>query len=129
MMIDADARYLKSHEWAKKQDGNVFTLGLSAYAIEQLGDIVYMELPEVGKEFGKDEPFGVIESVKAASDLYAPLSGKVVEINETIPDNPDMLKTDAYNAGWFVKIEATDASEFETLMDAAAYQTFLDTEA
>jgi glycine cleavage system H protein len=129
MMIDADARYLKSHEWVKKVDGNVFTLGLSAYAIEQLGDIVYMELPEVGKELKREEPFGVIESVKAASDLYVPLSGKVVQVNEAISDNPDTLKTDAYDAGWFVKIEVTDASELETLMDAAAYQKFLETEA
>ena len=128
MMIDADARYLETHEWAKKQDGNVFTVGLSGYAIEQLGDIVYMELPEVGKEVVAGEPFGIIESVKAASDMYAPLSGKVVQVNEAIPDNPDMLKADAYNAGWMIKIEASDAEPFESMMNADAYRKFLQTE-
>ena len=129
MMIDADARYLETHEWAKKQDGNVFTVGLSGYAIEQLGDIVYMELPEVGKEVVAGEPFGIIESVKAASDMYAPLSGKVVQVNEAIPDNPDMLKADAYNAGWMIKIEASDAEPFESMMNADAYRKFLESEA
>ena len=129
MMVDADARYLTSHEWAKKQDDGVFTVGLSGYAIEQLGDIVYMELPEVGKEFVAGEPFGIIESVKAASDMYAPLSGKVVEVNEAVSDGPDVLKTDAYNAGWLIKIEASDAGQFDGLMDADAYRTFLETEA
>lgn len=129
MMIDADARYLRSHEWVKKETGNVFAIGLSGYAIEQLGDIVYMELPEVGSEFKKAEPIGVVESVKTAADMYAPLSGKVVEINENVPDNPDVLKTDAYQAGWLVKIEASDLSEFEALMDDAAYKKYLETEA
>ncbi len=129
MMIDPDARYLESHEWAKKADGNVFTVGLSGYAIEQLGDIVYMELPEVAAEFKKGESFGIVESVKSAADMYAPISGKVVEVNTAIPDGPDILKTDAYGAGWLIKIEATDASEFETLMDEAAYNKFLETEA
>ena len=129
MMIDADARYLQSHEWAKNETGNVFTIGLSAYAIEQLGDIVFMELPEVGREFKKEEPIGVVESVKTAADMYAPLSGKVVAVNEDVPDNPDALKTDAYNAGWLVKIEASDPSEFEALMDDAAYKKHLETEA
>ena len=129
MMIDADARYLQSHEWAKNESGNVFTIGLSAYAIEQLGDIVFMELPEVGREFKKEESIGVVESVKTAADMYAPLSGKVVAVNEDVPDNPDALKTDAYNAGWLVKIEASDPSEFEALMDDAAYKKHLETEA
>lgn len=129
MLIDAEARYLESHEWVKKADGNTFTIGLSAYAIEQLGDIVYMELPEAGAEFGKGDTFGVVESVKSASDMYMPIGGKVVDVNTAVPDGPDMLKADAYNAGWLIKIEATDASQFETLMDEAAYRTFIETEA
>ncbi len=129
MMIDPEARYLKSHEWAKKTDGNVFTVGLSGYAVEQLGDIVYMELPTAGAELKKEEPFGLVESVKSAADMYAPISGKVVAVNEAIPDGPDVLKTDAYNAGWLIKIEATDTSQFEALLDEAAYRTFLETEA
>ena len=88
MMLDADARYLKSHEWVKKQDGNVFSVGLSAYALEQLGDIVYIELPAVGGELKKEEIFGVIESVKSAADMYTPISGKIIQVNEDIPDNP-----------------------------------------
>ncbi|MHC4525621.1 MAG: glycine cleavage system protein GcvH [Planctomycetota bacterium] len=128
MMIDADARYLQSHEWVKKTDGNVFTVGLSAYAIEQLGDIVYMELPEAGAEFAAGDAFGVVESVKSASDMYMPIGGKVVEVNESVPDGPDVLKTDAYGAGWMIKIEASDPSEFDALMDEAAYKKFLETE-
>jgi glycine cleavage system H protein len=128
MLIDPDAKYLKSHEWAKA-DGDVVSVGLTAYAIEQLGDIVYMELPEVGAEFTKDQPFGVVESVKSAADLNAPLSGKVVEVNTEIPDNPDILKTDAYGKGWLIKIEASDPGELDSLMDAEAYRAFLETEA
>jgi glycine cleavage system H protein len=128
MMVDADARYLKSHEWVKKQDGNVFSVGLSAYALEQFGDIVYIELPAVGGELKKEETFGVIESVKSAADMYTPISGKIVQVNEDIPDNPDMLSKDAYGAGWLIRVEAADPSEMDTLLDAAAYQEFLETE-
>ena len=129
MMIDKNARYLESHEWAKQQGGNVFTVGLTAYAIEQLGDIVYMELPEAGTVVIAGESCGIIESVKSASDMYAPVSGTVVEANTDIPDNPDILKTDAYEDGWMIKIEASDPSEFEALMDDASYKKFLETEA
>ena len=128
MMVDPQAKYLESHEWTKK-DGDVFAVGLTAYAIEQLGDIVYMELPEVGKELSKGEPFGIVESVKSASDMYMPVSGKVVEVHEEILDNPDMLKADAYGAGWLIKIQASDASQFDGLMTPEAYQKFLETEA
>lgn len=129
MMVDAEARYLKTHEWAKKQSGKIFTVGLTAYAVEQLGDIVYIELPVVGKTLSKGDVFGVIESVKAASDMYSPLSGKVVEVNSTIPDNPDMLKKDVYNTGWLIKIEVANTAEFDGLMDAGAYRKFLESEA
>ncbi|MHC4834962.1 MAG: glycine cleavage system protein GcvH [Planctomycetota bacterium] len=128
MMVDADAKYLKSHEWVK-QDGSVYSVGLSAYALEQLGDIVYIELPQVGTEYNKEDAFGVIESVKTASDLYIPLTGKVVQVNEELPDNPDILSKDAYGAGWLIKVEASDPAELETLLDAAAYKKFLETEA
>lgn len=129
MMIDSQAKYLKSHEWARKEGGNVFAVGLTTYAIEQLGDIVYMELPQVGRELKKEEAFGIVESVKSASDMYAPVSGKVVDVNKSIPDNPDTLKADAYQKGWLIKIEASNASEFEGLMDEKAYRTYLETEA
>jgi glycine cleavage system H protein len=104
-------------------------VGLSAYALEQLGDIVYIELPQVGTEYNKEDAFGVIESVKTASDLYIPLTGKVVQVNEELPDNPDILSKDAYGAGWLIKVEASDPAELETLLDAAAYKKFLETEA
>ncbi|MHC5180398.1 MAG: glycine cleavage system protein GcvH [Planctomycetota bacterium] len=107
----------------------VYSVGLSAYALEQLGDIVYIELPQVGTEYNKEDAFGVIESVKTASDLYIPLTGKVVQVNEELPDNPDILSKDAYGAGWLIKVEASDPAELETLLDAAAYKKFLETEA
>lgn len=129
MMIDPNARYLKSHEWARKESGNIFVVGLTAYAIEQLGDIVYMELPQVGRQLKKEEAFGIVESVKSASDMYAPISGKVVEANADVPNNPDMLKTDAYQKGWLIKIEASNPAEFDALMDEKAYRTYLETEA
>jgi glycine cleavage system H protein len=128
MMVDADARYLKSHEWVKEHEGNVFSVGLSAYALEQLGDIVYIELPEVGGELKKEDTFGVIESVKSAADMYTPISGKIVEVNADIPDNPDMLSKDAYGAGWLIRVEVADPAELDTLLDATAYQQLLETE-
>jgi glycine cleavage system H protein len=129
MMVDKDARYLQTHEWVKKGPGKNMTLGLTAFAIEQLGDIVYMELPQVGKVLKKGDVFGVIESVKSASDMYSPVSGKVVEANTDVPDNPDMLKTEAYGKAWLVRVEPANAAEFDGLMDAAAYEKFLQTEA
>ena len=128
MMVDADARYLKSHEWVKKQKGNVFSVGLSAYAAEQLGDIVYVKLPDVGRGLSKEDSFGVIESVKSTVDISTPLSGKIVEVNTDIPDNPDMLSRDAYGTGWLIRVEATNLAEWDTLMDATAYRQFLETD-
>ena len=128
MMIDPNARYVKTHEWAKR-DGELVTVGLTAYAIEQLGDIVYLELPEAGRTLKQGEMFGVIESVKSASDMYAPVSGTVVEVNSPISDNPDSLKQDVYEQGWMIKIEPSDVSELDGLRDADAYRTFLETEA
>ncbi len=128
MMIDPEARYTKSHEWARKE-GAVISVGITAYAIEQLGDIVFMELPEAGKVLNQGDSFGVVESVKSASDMYAPIGGKVAEVNTAIPDNPDSLKQDAYQKGWLVKIQPSNAAELEGLMDADAYRKFLETEA
>lgn len=128
MMIDKEARYLPTHEWAKKGPGKLFTVGLTAYAVEQLGDIVYLELPQVGKELKKGDVFGVIESVKSASDMYAPVGGKVAAVNTAVPDNPDMLKTEAYGNAWMIQIEPANAAEFDSLMDAATYEIFLQTE-
>lgn len=128
-MIDPEARYLKTHEWARREDGDIFAVGLSSYAIDQLGDIVFMELPEPGDAVEPGGSFGVVESVKAASDLYAPVGGEVVEVNEAVPDNPDMLKEDPYEEGWLIKIKAANPEEFKELMDAKEYKHFLETEA
>ena len=128
-MIDKDARYMESHEWAKIGEGGIVSVGLSSYAIEQLGDIVYMELPAVGTTLTKGQAFGIVESVKAASDMYAPVSGQVIEVNGDIQDNPDVLKADAYDQGWFIKIELESTTEFESLMDAAEYEQLIKTQA
>jgi glycine cleavage system H protein len=129
MMIDKQARYLQTHEWVRKGPGKAYTVGLTAYAIEQLGDIVYLELPQVGKELQKGDIFGVIESVKSASDMYIPMGGKVTAVNTDVPDNPDMLKAEPYGKAWMIQIEASNPAEFDGLMDAAAYEKFLETEA
>ncbi len=127
-MIDPDARYVKSHEWAKK-DGDLIAVGLTTYALEQLGDIVYLELPEVGRSVNAGDVFGVIESVKSVSDMYAPVSGTVAEVNAPAIDDPDSIKKNVYETGWLIKIDPSDASELDGLMDARAYQQFLEADA
>ncbi len=129
MMVDKQARYLQTHEWVKKGPGKLMTIGLTAYAIEQLGDIVYMELPQAGKTLNKGDIFGVVESVKTASDMYSPVGGKVVEVNSAVPDNPEMLKTQAYGDAWLIRVEPSIPAEFNLLMGADAYEKFLQTEA
>jgi len=120
-----DRQYLKSHEWCK-QDGDIATLGISDYAVEHLSDLVFLDLPDVGSSVSADDTFGEIESVKAVSDLYSPVSGEVVEINEALPDDLDTLKTDPWNAGWMIKIKVTGTSA--ALMDAATYEKHLEAE-
>ena len=117
----------KSHEYLLPNDDNTYTVGLTDYAVEQLGDIVFLELPEVGSEFKKGESFAAIESVKAASEIYMPISGKVVAVNEALLDAPETLNEDVYAAGWLVKIEATgDASEQNDLMEYEDYKEELE---
>ena len=117
----------KSHEYLLPNDDNTYTVGLTDYAVEQLGDIVFLELPEVESEFKKGESFAAIESVKAASEIYMPISGKVVAVNEALVDAPETLNEDVYAAGWLVKIEATgDASEQNDLMEYEDYKEELE---
>ena len=117
----------KSHEYLLPNDDNTYTVGLTDYAVEQLGDIVFLELPEVGSEFKKGESFAAIESVKAASEIYMPISGKVVAVNEALVDAPETLNEDVYEAGWLVKIETTgDASEQNDLMEYEDYKEELE---
>ncbi len=118
-------RYSNEHEWVIL-DGEVASIGLSAYAVEQLGDITFVELPEIGAEADKDDSIAFIESVKAASDIYTPLGGEVVEANEELEDKPELLNEAAENT-WIFKLKVIDVAEFETLMDEAAYKAYIAT--
>lgn len=118
--------YTEDHEWVKV-DGEKAYIGITDFAQHQLGDIVYVELPEVDDEIDKGDAFGVIESVKAASDAYLPVSGKVLEINESLEDEPELLNADAYE-NWMVCVELKDAGELEELMDAKTYESFCEEE-
>ena len=116
----ADRRYTTEHEWIKPE-GDHYVVGITAFAQDQLGDIVYVELPKVGDRLEAGKPFGVIESVKTASDLYAPVSGEVVEVNAALTDQPQAVNDDPYQGGWMIKVRADDATEVERLLTADAY--------
>ena len=116
-------KYTEDHEWVKAE-GDVYVIGISAHAAEQLGDVVFVELPEVGKTFAKGGEMAVVESVKAASDVYAPISGEVTGVNTAIVDDPSQVNADPQGAAWFVKIKASNAAEVDALMDEAAYKDF-----
>lgn len=117
----------KSHEYLLDNENGTYTIGLTDYAVEQLGDIVFLELPEIDTEFKKGETFATIESVKAASEIYLPISGKIVEINNTATDSPEILNEDSYEKGWLVKIQATgNQSEFSDLMEYEDYKEELE---
>ncbi len=117
-------RYTQEHEWIK-QDGDVYIIGITNHATEQLGDIVFIELPEVGAEVSKDDEIVVIESVKAASDIMAPLDGTITEINEALAETPALANEDPTGAGWFFKIKASDPSQVDAYMDDAAYKDLI----
>jgi len=119
--IPSDLRYTREDEWCRVEGKRVI-IGVTDYAQQQLGDIVFVELPAIGTAIEKGEPFGVIESVKAVSDLYAPLSGEVVEVNPALSDHPENVNEDCYADGWMIAIEANDPAEAETLLDAASYR-------
>ena len=117
--------YAKTHEWAKVNDENgakVATVGISAFAVEQLTDLVYMELPSVGKQVEAGREFGEVESVKAVSPLYSPVTGEIIAVNSSLPDSLETLNADPYNAGWILKVKLTDESSLSNLLDHAAYQ-------
>lgn len=116
-------KFTEDHEWVLV-DGDVATIGISNYAQEQLGDVVFVELPDIGKELAKGDEAAVVESVKAASEVYAPISGEIVETNNALDETPAQVNEDAEGAGWFVKMKLSDANELEELMDEAAYNTF-----
>ncbi|MEP9349810.1 glycine cleavage system protein GcvH [Xanthobacter sp. KR7-225] len=119
-------RYTKDHEYVRL-DGDVAVVGISEFAQSQLGDVVFVELPDVGKTVEKGKEAAVVESVKAASEVYAPLSGEVVEVNEELEGNPGLVNEDAEGKGWFLKLKLASAAELDDLMDADAYKAFLET--
>lgn len=127
MTFDEKARYLETHEWARKE-GDVYVIGISDYAQSTLSDVVYVELPEAGDEFDQEEVFGVVESVKAASDVYTPLSGEVVEVNEALENAPELVNNDAFGDGWLIKIDASDEDEWDDLLDVEAYKKVVEAE-
>src|SRR5580698_2930200 len=113
-------KYSKEHEWVATEE-SVATIGITDHAQEQLGEIVYIELPSVGEKISKDDPFGVVESVKAVSDIYAPVSGTVVEVNEDLPESPETVNEDPYGDGWLIKVKVSDPDDFDDLMDPDEY--------
>ncbi|MBI1993876.1 MAG: glycine cleavage system protein GcvH [Deltaproteobacteria bacterium] len=118
-------KYTKEHEWVLVED-RIATIGITEYAQQELGDVVYVELPEVGEKIVKDDPFGAVESVKAVSDIYAPVSGTVIEVNDTLPDSPETINDDAYGDGWMIKVEMSDADDLKDLMSAEEYAEYVD---
>ena len=119
--IPANLRYTESHEWVQDNGDGTVTIGITDHAQEALGDVVFVELPEAGRSLDKGDEFGVIESVKAASDLYAPLAGEVVEINESLEDAPETVNESPYGDGWIVKLKLGDKAGLDDLLDADAY--------
>ncbi|MCF6179917.1 MAG: glycine cleavage system protein GcvH [Geopsychrobacter sp.] len=127
MEIRDALKYSDDHEWVLVEDG-IATIGISDYAQDAMGDVVFVELPEVGSSVEAGQPFGVVESVKAVSDLLAPVSGEVLEINEDLPDTPDTVNSSPYDEAWLIKIKLTEAAQVDSLMDAAAYRSCLATQ-
>jgi glycine cleavage system H protein len=121
MKLDSKARYAETHEWARKE-GDLIVCGISDHAQEELSDVVYVELPEVSEELDKGESFGVVESVKAASDLYMPMGGEIVEINDALQDSPELVNEDAYGEGWMIKFRPSDPSEWNGLLSPEDYE-------
>ena len=123
-MVPAELRYTKDHEWVRV-DGNEATVGITAYAADQLGDIVFVELPAAGRSLTQFAAFGVVESVKAVSDLFAPLTGEVTAANDALSGSPELVNSEPYGAGWMVKLRLSEQDELDGLLDAAAYDALI----
>ena len=119
--IPAELKYIASHEWIRDEGDGIVTVGITDFAQESLGDVVFIELPEVGSEVNKDDSIAVVESVKAASDIYSPVSGEIVEINEELVDAPEQANEEPYDGAWFFKIKLSEESEMEALLSAEDY--------
>lgn len=127
MKLDPEARYTESHEWARR-DNDEIVCGVTDHAQETLSDVVYVELPMVGDVFDAGDPYGIVESVKAASDLYAPLGGEVVAVNEELETAPELVNQDPYGDGWMIRLDPSDPDEIADLMGADDYETFVEEE-
>jgi glycine cleavage system H protein len=123
MTFDDKVKYQESHEWARKE-GEAIVVGISDYAQDSLGDVVYVELPDVGSARKKGDPFGVVESVKAASDVYMPVGGEIVEVNKDLDENPGTVNEDPFGSGWLIKIAPSDSGEYDALMSVSDYQEY-----
>ena len=128
MSFPDDLKYTKQHEWVRVE-GNIATIGITDFAQNQLGDIVFVELPEKGEAVKKGEPFGVVESVKAVSDVYSAVTGKVLEINDSLNESPETVNEDCYGEGWIIKVEMNNPKELDALMDNEKYTSFTNEEA
>ena len=124
MNLPNDLKYTKEHEWVRIDD-NILTVGITDHAQSELGDIIFIEFPELNQMISKDEPFGTIEAVKTVADLFGPVSGKVIEINEALEDSPDLVNSDSYGQGWIVKITCTDDSQLDDLLDSEKYKEMI----
>jgi len=124
--LPGDLYYTKDHEWLRREDDGSYTVGITEYATAALGDLVYVELPEVGQELGEGDEMAVVESVKAASDVYAPIAGNVTEVNENLADDPEKINSDPYGDGWIVRMESEDDVDLDDMMSPDDYQAFLD---
>ncbi|OPH33653.1 Glycine cleavage system H protein [Moraxella lacunata] len=120
--IPSDLKYVASHEWLKLEDDGIITVGITDHAQDLLGDVVFVELPEVGRTVSADEEIAVVESVKAASDVYAPIAGEIVEINEELVDSPELANEDPYGKAWFFKIKPANPADYDGLMSADDYE-------
>lgn len=125
MNIPAELKYTKDHEWIKIED-NIATIGITDFAQGELGDIVYVDVDTLDDSVEEGEVFGSVEAVKTVSDLFMPLSGEIIEFNETLEDDPELVNSDPYNKGWMIKINISDSSQIETLLDAEAYQKLIE---
>ena len=117
-------RYSREHEWVMVEGDDTGVIGISDFAQSELGDVVYVEAPELGEKISKDDPFGAVESVKAVSDLYAPVSGTVIEVNDALPETPELINEDPYGEGWIIKVSLSDVEELDDLMNAEEYEEY-----
>ena len=123
MNFPQDLRYTSEHEWVRITEGNIATIGITDFAQGELGDIVYVDIDSIGNHLNSNEVFGSVEAVKTVSDLFMPVDGKVLELNPALDGSPDLVNTDPYGEGWIIKVEISDPSQLEGLMDAAAYES------